>query len=98
MRSGLEKETIIVFNEVEKSATIHTFNRKIINYLMEIKDVEQDMEFISNNQGDHRFEVPKSWIKVRAKKKLNLTDEERANRKARLSSRKLKHDSNQNKP
>jgi hypothetical protein len=56
---------------------------------MQIKDVEQDMEFISNNQGDHRFEVPKSWIKVRAKKKLNLTDEERANRKARLATRNL---------
>lgn len=98
MRTALEKETIIVFNESEKSATIHTYNRKIINYLMQIKDVEQDMEFISNNQGDHRFEVPKSWIKVRAKKKLNLTDEERANRKARLVSKKPKRNISRNLP
>lgn len=50
MRERFEKETVIVFNESEKSATIHTFNRKIINYLTKIKDTEQDMVFIRKTE------------------------------------------------
>jgi hypothetical protein len=60
---------------------------------MQIKDVEQDMEFISNNQGDHRFEVPKSWIKVRPKKKMHFTEEQIAQKKEQMKAMRLKRKS-----
>lgn len=93
MRNAVEKETIIVFNEAEKSATIHTYNRKIIKYLMEIKDVEQDMEFISENQGDHKFEVPKSWVHIRAKKKMHFTEEQIEQKRKQMQALRLKRKS-----
>jgi hypothetical protein len=94
MRTGFEKETVIVFNEAEKSATIHTFNRKIINYLTKIKDTEPDMIFIrKTEEGEFGFEVPKSWIKVRAKAKRNYSDEQLAKSKERMRELGLKRKS-----
>lgn len=91
MRERFEKETVIVFNDAEKSATIHTFNRKIINYLTKIKDTEQDMIFIRKTQeGEFEFEVPKDWIRIRAKKKMNFSKEQIEKRQKHMQALRLR--------
>lgn len=94
MRERFEKETVIVFNEAEKSATIHTFNRKIINYLTKIKDTEQDMIFIrKTEEGEFGFEVPKDWVHIRPKKKMHFTEEQIEKKRKHMQALRLKRKS-----
>lgn len=65
---AVEKETIIVFNESEKTAIVCTFNKKIIKKLLAIKDSRDDINLLNiTSEEEHKFEIPKSWIKVNPK-------------------------------
>lgn len=72
-----EMETIICFNEGGASATVGTYNKRLINSIK--KNVDNGTSLIrSEDDGYHVFEVPKSWVKVKPPAKRNLTDEQRA--------------------
>lgn len=66
-----EKETIIIFNEADDTATVETFQGKIIRRMEKegVKPVRESPE------GAKRYIVPKKWIKVTPPKKVS--DEQR---------------------
>lgn len=74
--TGFEKETIIVFNEAEKTAIVCTFSKKIIKKLMAVKDSRDDITLLNiTAENEHKFEIPKSWVKVTPKQIRKLLTE-----------------------
>lgn len=77
MSSRLEQETIVLYNEEEKTASIYTHNgamqRKLLRLCSERPgEVQQTRE---NDQGGLTFEIPKKWVKIGASR--ILTDDQR---------------------
>ncbi len=63
-----ERETIILFNEAEKTASISTFNSALIRKLKTICEARPDESSGKgpDQNGEYLFTVPKKWIKVNA--------------------------------
>ena len=84
MLTSYERETIINFNEEEKTASIYTYNKALRNKRNKLVGVNPDIHVIRSSDEMSEFEVPKSWIKVSPPKQVNLSDEQRAAIAARL--------------
>lgn len=76
-----EKETIILFNEADNTATVETFQGKIIRRMEKegVKPVKED------SYGMKRYIVPKSWVKVYPPRKVVLSDEAKEKARANLA-------------
>ena len=71
--SKLEQETIITFNESEKTADIYTFNKKLKRKLMSLSEDRPDECIFTKDYSDGalNFTIPKKWVKVIASKILS---------------------------
>jgi len=74
---GFERETSIWYNEADKGAMVGTYNRGLISRLDKL--LGKECVFVKGNEdGYRRYTLPKSWVAVRPPKKMNYTDEQRA--------------------
>ena len=64
--SNIEKETVINFNEAERTASIYTHNEALKRQLLELcrTHPEQVRQTADNRWGGLTFELPKKWLKV----------------------------------
>lgn len=64
--SNAEKETIINFNEAERTASIYTHNAALKSQLLGLcrTHPEQVRHTTANAWGGLTFELPKKWLKV----------------------------------
>lgn len=64
--TNVEKETIINFNEAERTASIYTHNGALKRQLLELRRThpEQVRQTAANAWGGLTFELPKKWLKV----------------------------------
>lgn len=64
--SNLEKETIILWNEAEKTASIYTYNPALVRQLSELCQTHPDQvrQTGDNGWGGLTFSLPKRWLKV----------------------------------
>lgn len=89
--SRMEKETIILFNEAEASASVYTYNAALKRKLSGLCTTrpEEARQTKDDGRGGLTFEVPKRWVKVNPN--IILTDEQRQARadaaRARFSSK-----------
>ncbi len=61
-----ERETIINFNEADPTASVFTFNRKLINTLAALAATRKnECSLYRQEESSREYIVPKSWIKVR---------------------------------
>ena len=62
----IEQETIINFNEAERTASIYTHNEALKRQLLELcqSHPEQVRQTAANRWGGLTFELPKKWLKV----------------------------------
>ena len=76
--SRLEQETVITFNEEEKTATVYTYNRKVKRKLAAASaDRPDEVQQTGNDEyGGLTFEIPKKWVKVNPSR--ILSEEEKA--------------------
>lgn len=81
--SKYEKETIIVFNEAEKTASVNTYNQSLIRQLREYNK-KSPTNYVINKDGEQYIEctVPKSMIKIKYPR--NFSDEQRAKMSERM--------------
>lgn len=86
MRSLLERETIISYNQLEKTGNVYTFDPKVIARLDEAaKERPDECKFLKDGpEGAKEYEVPKTWLRPRPTRKLNYTEEERAEMSERM--------------
>ena len=87
-RTLIEQETIISFNEGEKTAHVYTFNKPLQHKLVKLaEDYPSDCYLDDAYTPDEAVEyiVPKKWIKINAPHKMKpLTEEEKAIRSERM--------------
>ena len=64
----------------DKSATMYTSERSRINELMKLKEEYPNLVEITavNKDGSIVVHIPAEWMKLRPRKKCNLSDEQRA--------------------
>ena len=64
--TNIEKETIINFNEAERTASVYTHNEAWKRQLLELcqSHPEQVRQTAANDWGGLTFELPKKWLKV----------------------------------
>lgn len=76
----------------EDFATFYTSERKWINQILSLKEQypdEVDIRHV-NDDGSMLVHIPASWLKIRPKKKVNMSTEQIAASKARLKEGRLK--------
>ena len=80
------RETSIDHVAGEDYATLFTSERKWINYIYKLKESHPDEVDIRhvNNDASLIAHIPASWMKVKPKKKVVLTEEQIEASKARL--------------
>lgn len=83
--SNYERETIINFNEAEKTASVYTYNRKLQNKLNKLVGVNPDISVHRQDEESITYIVPKKWIKVSPPRQVNYTDEQKAVMAERLA-------------
>ena len=64
--SNIEKETLVCFNEAERTASVYTYNQALKTQLSELCQTypEQVRQTAANSWGAVTFELPKKWLKV----------------------------------
>lgn len=62
--SNFEKETIIIFNEAEDTATIDTYNKPLISRMEKLIDKYPDSIEASKTIYGNTYVIPKKWLKV----------------------------------
>ena len=64
--SNIEKETLVCFNEAERTASVYTYNQALKAQLSELCQTypEQVRQTAANSWGAVTFELPKKWLKV----------------------------------
>ena len=67
-----EKETIISFNEAEKTADVEAFNSRTIREIRKAAEMYPDEVTITeNSDGSIRAVFPRKWVKIRAPRILS---------------------------
>lgn len=83
--SKYEKETIISFNEAERTANVYTFNAALRRKLETLAQERPTECSIEKRASDYiEGTVPKAWVKIRPPRACNMTDEQRRECGARL--------------
>lgn len=64
--TNIEKETVINFNEAERTASVYTHNEALKRQLLELcrSHPEQVCQTAANAWGGLTFDLPKKWLKV----------------------------------
>lgn len=72
------KETIIVFNERDRSAEVFTYNSRMKRELDKLViDRPSDVQWLRDNgHGGMTYIVPKKWVKIRASRILSEAQRE----------------------
>ncbi len=64
--SMIERETVINFNEAERTASVYTHNAALKEQLSELCRIhpEQMRQTAANSSGGLTFELPKKWLRI----------------------------------
>lgn len=63
--SAYEKETIILFNNAEKTASVYAHDQRIIRKLREALEKYPDQARMEREDGESiTVEIPKSWVNI----------------------------------
>ncbi len=64
--SMIERETVVNFNEAERTASVYTHNAALKNQLLELCRTHPDQvrQTAANGWGGLTFELPKKWLRV----------------------------------
>ena len=89
--TNVERETIVTFNEAERTANIYTHNPAWKARLLELcqSHPEQVRQTAANDWGGLTFELPKKWLKVSPPRVLSPAQRavlDRMNQKKQLPS------------
>ena len=81
--TNYERETTINFNDDEKTATVYTCNKTLINHLTKISLSDDLITIKTKDSYSVTFIVPKKWVKIRPPRKVSEAQRQKA--KERLS-------------
>lgn len=73
--SKTEQETVILYNQEDKTATICTEDPALMRKLDNLSGVDPRLHVRESRNGYREYEVPKKWVRV--SKPREMTDEQR---------------------
>ena len=79
-KTRLEQETILLFNEAEKLASVYTHNKRLKGKLERLLEDRPDEMSLDYN-GDYL--IPKKWIKINAPRVMSDEERQRASERIR---------------
>ena len=85
--SNLEKETVILFNQADKTACITTYDSRLKRRLTALADSHPDecRKELESRDGSADYVFPKAWVRINPTHvSAPLTDEQRAVLRARF--------------
>lgn len=88
--TAYEKETIIIYNQADDTASVFTYHTTLQNKLNGLVGKNPDIKITDQGEEWVRYEVPKSWIKVNPPRKRDMTEEQRAAAAERLANARKK--------
>lgn len=88
--TAYERETNILFNESDSTATVFTYNRKLQNDLNELVGKNPDIIVASSDEEYIKYIIPKSWVRIKPPRKRDMTEEQRAAAAERLANARKK--------
>lgn len=76
--SNYEKETIINFNEADKTTSVYTHNVALQNQLTALCGSHPELvrQTADNKHGGQTFELPKKWLKITPPRQLSPAQRE----------------------
>ena len=77
-----EQETIINWNNEEKTASIYTYDKSLMRKIENRRSEYPEIKVLKRSDDFAEYEIPKRWIKVSFPRQL--TDEQRAEMSARM--------------
>lgn len=72
-----EMETIINFNEAEKTASVYTYNKALIRKIEKIRSENPCVQVIRKGENWCEYLIPKKMIKVNAPRTLSEENRQR---------------------
>ena len=85
MRLSLsERETIVVFNELEQTASLDTCNAALIRRLDGFVQKSTAITVVREDEYSKRYHLPKSWIKVQMPRQLSSEQRQKLREKAQI--------------
>ena len=85
-----EQETIINFNEEEKTASVYTHNRALRRKMEQLSEERPDECRLTKTSHDGKavdYSIPKAWIRIHPPRvAAPLTEEQKQKRRAHLAS------------
>lgn len=75
--SQYEQETIILFNEAEKTATVETCNKRLKKQLDQYCAENVECSLVYENDDFAKYVCPKSWVKVKRPRQLSSEQREK---------------------
>ena len=76
MLSKYERETVIIYNEEESTATISTLSPVMMRRLKKLAEQSEEVKIEEVPGGGIKCVVPKKYVSVRKPKKLKLSKEQ----------------------
>ena len=70
-----ERETVMLYNQAERTASIDTCDPVLIRRLDEFMEKSTEISLLSEDEYGKRYLIPKKWIKINLPRQL--TDEQR---------------------
>ena len=83
MLSNVEKETIIIFNDSEKTASVYTCNKSLKNKLDRFCSEEKEFTIIREDEYSKTYMVPKKCVKIFKPPKFTEEERERMSLRAK---------------
>lgn len=77
MLSNIEKETIIIFNDSEKTASVYTCNKSLKNKLDRFCSEEKEFTIIREDEYSKTYLIPKKCVKIFKPRKLTEEEHEK---------------------
>lgn len=59
-----ERETIILYNEEESTASVCTYNERLRNKLADFASKSDECCLVKEGDGYAEYTIPKSWVKI----------------------------------
>lgn len=73
-----EQETVILFNEEEKEASVYTHNKSLINKLLGLcKKYPEEYKLKTEDEHSKTFKIPKRYITIRQPRTLTQEQKEK---------------------
>ena len=81
--SPVERETIILFNDEESTATVETCNKTWKNKMRALCSKTPDCTLVFSDEHCERYNIPKKWVRVQMSRLLSSEQRQKLQDSAR---------------